>query len=81
MSFPNTMYKPGDEVWFTRLVEMSTLTRRNIVRKSHVRAVRWTEEEVTYELAGFTGTWDCDDLYPTKEAALQAANGVKNKEA
>ena len=68
MSFPNTSYKPGDEVWYLRPLVHSAPA------KDRIYAVQWTEEEITYELAGITGTWDGDDLYPTEEAAQRAAN-------
>lgn len=73
MSFPNTMYKPGDSVWFVDAQEQA--------KPAKVTEVVWTKDGIGYRLwwNGKTGhevrdPWDGDDLYPTEEAALRAAN-------
>lgn len=70
MGFPNTMYKPGDRVWMLDWLDRPW--------EYTVYAVRWTETEISYELDGRTGQWDCDDLYDTKEAAIAAGKEAED---
>lgn len=107
MSFPNTMYKPRDEVWYLRpsavthndpckrckggkkdafggpcsgcdgtgLKTYQTLTGPLEPVKGKVAGVVWTQEWIGYHVNDLLGDIvDGDDLYPTKEAAQEAAN-------
>lgn len=78
MSFPNTMYKPGDEVWILVQVvptHWKIRIEKRVPIQSKVTSVIWEEEAIRYTVdVNDDWQYDCDDLYPTEEAAQEAAN-------
>lgn len=66
MSFPNTAYKPGDEVWYLRVFKQISMAT--------VRTVVWDKEGFHYTLNSWSGIFYENTLFPTEEAAQEAAN-------
>lgn len=74
MSFPNTAYKPGDEVWYLEDMVGNDGQIERYACQSQIMQVIWANDYIVYTIngRGYEDTFDMDDLYPSEAAALNA---------